>query len=699
MSTIEESIAITDGVSPVFNQIAKAVDKTTGKFEQAVTAADKINQSVSDTSISAHITDIGESARATVPGFNAISNKISEIKQKISGLGASGLGKIKNALSGMAGQFAIGSLAAGGIAKVAALISEMPSKLTSLSDEYSGIQARLKLITQSQAEAVSLNDQIYQSALRARGSYSGMADAVSKIGLTAKAAFPKPEEIVPFVEGIQKLFTIGGTAIEQQKDAMLQLTQALGSGKLQGDEFRSIAEAAPMIEQMVSKFMGVTQGELKNLSSQGAITADIMKNAILSNIDEINDKFRSMPMTWSQIWQNMKTEAFQAFTPIFAKVSDLANSPAIAAFGNGFSIAIHEVADIIGDVINDIVLLGQVGEYIGSWLSAGFTMAGEGINYLLEIAEAAFPYIMGAVFGLAAAWAVLNYETIIAMGTEAASIVWHALVASWMWIQNAAVWTVTTAKAAWAAITMGLTGAQMMLAFAIAIVTGNLYIIAAVIIGVIVAALAIWGLSSINLRNAFAGAMDYMIDACQNGINAMAGMINGLIDLINKASSGLNSLFGTDIGMIDHVGTVNFQGAKKWTGYIRDGTFMEHLKGSIGDLFSGADMPPTPPPPGGGYDGGGGMGDVGNIANNTGNTAANTAAIKDALDATDEDLKYLRETAEQEAVNKYTTAEIKVEMGGVNNIVNSDVDLDGMMRYMNDSLFEAMSAGAEVVHP
>jgi tape measure domain-containing protein len=735
VATIQQSIALTDGVTPQFQRMAQAAEATTGKFEKAAAAANRLENTVSATTATqvqgigtaAHsaatglnvasaaankmgtsiphttvvqIQDISAATRSTVGGFEAATNAASNFKNNINNISGGGLVNIRNALDGLVGKFVLGNIIANIITIIAEKISEIPGKLAHLSDEYSGIVARIKLITSSAEEAAAMNDQIYYSALRARGSYSGMADAVSKIGLTAREAFPDPNAIVPFVENIQKLFTVGGTGIEQQKDAMLQLTQALGSGKLQGDEFRSIAEAAPMIEQIVAHFMGVTQGELKQLSSDGQITAEIMKNAILGATDEINAKFATMPLTWGQIWQNMQTVAFRAFVPVFEQISAIANSPAVRALGDAFGVAAIIAGEAVFGIINNLRWVGsvsmEVGGYIGDWLAAGFVIASQGINELMNGANIAFPYIVGAVLGLAVAWAILNYQVIASITIEAASVAVHALVAAWMWIQTAAVWAVATAKAVWASITMVVTSAQMLLAFGIALVTGHLYIVAAVIIGVVVGALAIWGLASINLRDAFAGAIDFMIDACQNGVNTMAGMINGLIDLINKAAGGLNSLFGTNIGTVDHVGTVDFQGAKQWTGYLREGTFLEHLKGAAGDIFSLPDMTPPPVMTTLGYPSAAAPADVGQ---NTKDTADNTGKIKDAMEITDEDIKYLRDIAEQEVINKYTTAEVKIEMGGIHNSVSSDMDIDGMVRYINDSLFDAMTAGAEKVHP
>lgn len=225
MAGISETISLVDGSSAVMIRIANAADGMAVSIEKAKGAMEAME---------------GASAGAS-----------------------SALGSVKSAFSGMLSTFTMGNIAANVAMRIADAVAQIPGKLMEASDAYSGMQARLQMVSGSAERTAQMNDMIFQSALRARGSYDGMLDSVSKIAMTAKEAFPDARTVVPFVEEIQKLFAIGGTGVQQQKDAMLQLTQALGSGKLQGDEFRSIAEAAPLIEQMVAKEMGVTQGQLK----------------------------------------------------------------------------------------------------------------------------------------------------------------------------------------------------------------------------------------------------------------------------------------------------------------------------------------------------------------------------------------------------------------------------------------------------
>ncbi len=692
MATIQQSIAITDGVTPPLQRMAQAAEVTTGRFERAAAAANRIENSVPHTTV-VQIENIGSAAYNMGGGFNSASNAAGGLGNRLENIPGT-FNKIRDAMSSTFAQFTLAGLAVTAITKMADLLASIPGKLEKASDEYSGIVARLNLITSSAAEAAAMNDQIYYSALRARGSYAGMADAVSKIGLTAKEAFPDPRAIVPFVENIQKLFTVGGTGIEQQKDAMLQLTQALGSGKLQGDEFRSIAEAAPMIEQIVARFMGVTQGQLKELSSQGAITAEIMKNAILGATDEINTKFASMPMTWEQIWGNMETVAFKSFVPVFNQLSAIANSPAIKAFGDAFGIVAIVAGISLGAIIDNLRWLGGVametGVYLSEWLSAGLTIMGPLLDWIGALSISFFTlYIAGWV----AAEAPLAAH-IAMLGLQAA---WQGIVTAYTWAQNAALVVqngelmiaytrmgiVAAATALWAIVTSGVTGALRILN--LTLFMNPIGIVVALVLGAI-AVFGAWAVHTMGLRAAIASAFGSIAEIAANVINFMIRRVNDLIGVLNKAAEAINNVFHTNIGAVGTLGQVDPAAWKKGaTDFVNDFDIHNYLPG----------MPSAPEAP----NGSGSGGPMGAIAQNTKDTADHAGKIKDAMDITDEDIKYLRDIAEQEAINKYTTAEVKIEMGGIHNNVSGDTDVDGMMRYINDSLIGGMQAGAEKVHP
>ena len=423
-----------------------------------------------------------------------------------------------------------------------------------------------------------------------------MADSVSKIAMTAKKAFPDARDVVPFMEGLQKLFVIGGTGVEQQKNAMLQLTQALGSGKLQGDEFRSIAEAAPLIEQMVAKYMQIDPGQLKAISSEGKITADILRNSILTNLDLIEEQFGNMGRTWEQNMQVIKNAGQRAFAPVFAEINALANSAAGQTFAN--------------------------------------------------------------------------------------AVVWGMRVAT---------------TAAWTLVTGGLTAAWRALNIVMYMNPIGL------VIGLVIVAIGVftaWVMHTYGLRNALASAFSTMAGIVANAVNFMIDRINNLIQLINKAAEGINGVFGTDIGM---VGEISYRADPgQWSKNAEDFVQNFDIHNYLPSMPEGLMPSAAPYVPGNAmpYDGNAmpydGSEDLGKSGRET---ADNTGAIKEAMEISDEDLKYLREAAEQEAINQYTTATVQIDMGGVNNNISNGMDLDGVMTFMTDGLLEAMAAGAEAVHP
>lgn len=665
MATIEQSIAISDGVTGPLARMEQGAVAAANRFDQAANAANRVENSVQKIH-SENIGAVGVATSVMTSHLSAANVGATQVATSVGGIYSA-------AMMARSGIVALGVTIMTVFGAISAVVGVVLGAFHSISsgihssDEYSGILARMKLITKSQQEAVDLNDQIYYSALRARGSYAGMADSVSKIGLTAKEAFPDPKQIVPFVEGIQKLFTVGGTGIQQQADAMLQLTQALGSGKLQGDEFRSIAEAAPMIEQMVAKYMGVSQGALKELSSKGAITAEIIKNAILGSLDEINEKFLSMPMTWGQIWQNLGTQSYRAFVPVWEQINALANIPAIQAFVNGIAVGMIYVGAFIAGVINNVRWLGgiamEVGSYIGEWLGAGFVVLG-------QVAELVLPYVIGMLMSYGISWAATNIPIAVHIGLMAIVNTWTLIVSG--------------AQKAWSIITMGLAAAQSILN---AVLMMNPIPIVIFLVSAVIGAFAGWMIATNGLRETIAGAFSVIAETTGNVINFMIRRVNDLIGVLNSAATAINNVFGTSIGQVGFVAEVDAKGwGEKAGNFVRNFDIHDYMPS-----FAGADIPT-----GGSISA---VPTIDEIADADKDTSKNTKGIKEAMEITDEDLKYLRDIAEQETINKYTTAEVKIEMGGVHNNVSNDMDLDGVVRYINDNIFDAMVAGAEAVHP
>ena len=242
-------------------------------------------------------------------------------------------------------------------------------KVLDLSDTLTSTTARLNLMNDGLQTTQDLQNMIYLSAERARGSYQATADAVSKLGLMAGDAFGSSEEIVAFVEQINKQFTIAGTEAAGIDAAMLQLTQAMGSGVLRGEEYNSILEQAPNIIQAIADYMEVPKGQLKDMAADGAITADIVKAAMFAAADETNEKFASMPKTFSQIWTSFQSTALMAFQPVLNRLNEIANSDAFQQFVNNAIEGLSVVAGIALEIFDLLVSVAGAVADNWSWLS------------------------------------------------------------------------------------------------------------------------------------------------------------------------------------------------------------------------------------------------------------------------------------------------------------------------------------------
>ena len=239
----------------------------------------------------------------------------------------------------------------------AAIAGVMGAKqLLQASDQNAQITARLNLITDAPEQ---LKEQIYQSANDARVAYTDSMNQVAKLGLLAKDAFNNTDEIVQFTNLMQKAFKVSGADAVEATSAMYQLTQAMAAGKLQGDEFRSVMENAPMVAQAIAKHMNVSVGELKKLGAEGKITADIIKNALFSAGDDINAKFRTLPLTWSDIWTQAKNFALREMDGILKKINQLANSQAFQSFITNMKIGFIGLKAVVNGIVDGIAMAGK----------------------------------------------------------------------------------------------------------------------------------------------------------------------------------------------------------------------------------------------------------------------------------------------------------------------------------------------------
>lgn len=602
------------------------------------------------------------------------------------------------------------------------------SAALNLSDQLTSTTARLNLMNDGLQTTQDLQNMIYLSAERARGSYQATADAVSKLGLMAGDAFGSSEEIIAFMEQVNKQFTIAGTEAAGIDAAMLQLTQAMGSGVLRGEEYNSILEQAPNIIQAIADYMEVPKGQLKDMAAEGLITADIVKAAMFAAADDTNAKFEQMPKTFSQIWTSFQNTALMAFQPVLQRMNEIANSEAFQGFVNNAIEALSMVAGIALEIFD---LLVGVAEIVGenwSWLSP-------------------------IIYGVAGALAVYYGWLLLTKGAEMAMAAVHGIVAVAKGIMAAATMLVTGATWAETTAQYGLNAAMYacpivwIIILIIALIALFYAAVAAVnhfagtsvsatgiICGAFMVALAfignifvaLWNLVVdvfVLIYNLVAEVANFIGNVFTDPIGAVCRLFFGLADtvlgILQALASAIDAIFGSNLagsvqgwrdslgGWVDEtfgkgdevMAKMNaddmklgrFEYGAAWdAGY----SFGEGIDESIAN-FDPSSLFDTNVPGAGDYAdlsnyGAGLAGDVGDIAGNTG-------AIKDSMDITEEDLKYLRDIAEQEAINRFTTAEITIEQTN-HNTVSGKMDLDGVVDGLTGAVNEAVDIIAEGVH-
>lgn len=604
---------------------------------------------------------------------------------------------------------------------VAAYISiQSVGKALNISDELVQTTSRLNMMNDGVQTTAELVNMVYAAAQDARGSFGQMADVVARFGNNAEDAFSSSEEVVAFADLIQKQMTIAGASTQEAANAELQLSQALGSGVLRGDELNSIFEQAPNLIQNIADYLDVPIGKIREMAADGELSADVVKAAIFSAADDINSKFNEMPMTWGQMWQSMQNTALIAFQPVLQRLNDLANSEAFQTFIQG---AIEAMATLANILLNVFEVAASVGAFIGdNWsiiapiiygviAALGAYLAIMGIVNAITAISAAIDATKAAADALAAGqtflWTVQQYGLNAALA--ACPITWIivliiALIAIIFAVCNAIAKMTGIANSGFGVITGGV---NVVIQFFknLGLTVANI----ALGIGNAIAALAS------NMMTAFHNAICSVQSWFYNLLSTALSVIEGICSALNKLpfvefdysgissaaddyaakaseaagnkedyqsiSDAFNEGFTTFDAFQDGWASDAFNAGAAWGDGIAD----KVSNFSLSDVFGQTDIPNV-----GDYTSGfndaianSGVGDsIGNIDDNTGK-------IKDSLDVTEEDLKYLRDIAEQESINRFTTAEVTINQTNNNN-VSSDTDLDGFITALDDAMGEAI---------
>ena len=712
MATIKTAIALYDGVTAPLQAMHKAMNIVLNSFEAIQRAS---GNSVDVSSIREARDELARAGAA----FDSIEQNIRDAGNQQDRFNR----RIRDgttAADGLWGKLKGIAATVGGLAAA--------KKIIGISDDLASTRARLNLIVDDGGSVSELEKKIMASAQRSRSAYFDTASAIASLGANAGAAFANTDEIIAFMEQINKQFVIGGASAQGQAAAMLQLTQAMAAGALRGEELNSILENAPGIARAIESYMGIAEGSIKSYAEQGLITAEVVKNAMFAAVDETNAKFESMPKTWAQIWTSMQNKALSIFAPILTKINQIGNSERFTQVTDG--------------IINGLAGVASVATVVLDLLISGASLIVDNWSWLAPI-----------VGGVATAFLVLNgammaYRTITAI-TNALETVKAARLA----MTTVATGAQTTATFAQTAAQYGLNAALYacplvwIIILVIALVALFYAAVAAVnkfagtsvsatglICGAFMAALAfignifvaLWNLVVdvfVMIYNLVATVANFIGNVFNDPIGAIARLFFDLADtvlsVLQALASAIDTIFGSNLA-----GSV--QGWRDSLGGWVDSTFgkgeevMEKLNADdlkLGRFEYGAafDM---------GYEFGQGVEDtvgglfdfsamdsmgadaldaygLGNtldgIYGNTGDTAANTAASSEALDIAEEDLAYMRDIAEREAINRFTTAEIRVEQQNTN-YISQDADLDGIMDAWANDFATKLDVSEEGVH-
>jgi len=715
VGTIRTAIALYDGVTSPLQSMHKAMGVVLNTFESMQQASGR----AVDT---AAIREAREEWAKAGTAFDAIEENIRNANNEQQKFNNSIRGG-NNSANGLLSIIKKVAIAAGGIAGI--------NKVLNISDELASTKARLNLLVDDGGSVEALEQKIMASAQRSRSAYFDTASAVAKLGLNAGNAFDgNMDQVIAFMEQVNKQFVIGGATAQEQSNAMIQLTQAMAAGALRGEELNSILDGAPGIARAIEKYMGIAEGSIKTVAQEGKVTAEVVKNAMFAMADETNAKFDSMPKTWAQIWVDMKNQALSMFAPILTKINQIGNSTKFQKVTTGLINGLAAVANVASSALDILIAIASV--FVDNWgiiqpLVLGIAAAMLLYNGYL-IANNAITAISNAQKGLAA---VQAYKAAVAnttlAATEKAEAMAKASATAAQYGFNAAL---LACPLTWILlIIIAVIAAIYMIVAAINKLTGSTISATGIICGVVAVAGAFVLNCAIGVLNAiiqaiwtifvapFLGIVEWILNVCNGGFNSFGDAVANLIGQIigwflnlgKVVTTIIDAIFGTDwtsgleslqsavtswgknenaITLDKNAPTIDYRATYSgaWdAGY----DFGQGIDDKIGGMFDASGLDSM------------GAFDLSNtldgIYGNTGDTATNTAATADALDIAEEDLAYLRDIAEREAINRFTTAEIKVEQHNENHI-SKDADLDGIMDAWANDFAEKLEVSEEGVH-
>lgn len=676
MATIRSQMVLNDQVTGVLKNITRALDITLHSFEQMQDASANavdvrlLNQARAGLGeVNLAVREMEENYRRAAQQEQQVTRNIRQSTQAEQQLNASIRGG-NDALDDMVGK----------AKNLAATIGASVGlkKLIELSDQMTSTTARLNFIVDDGGSVKALEAKIMASAQRSRAAYLDTASAIASMGANAGAAFTSNDELIAFMEQVNKQFVIGGASAQGQAAAMLQLTQAMAAGALRGEELNSILENAPGIARAIEQYMGIAEGSIKSYAEKGAVSATVVKNALLSIADETNAKFNGMAMTWGQVWIQMGNIALKVTQPLLTAINWLANN-----------------LSVIGPILLGLGTAFLVFQVAAHWtqIAAVATAAYHAVVNLLSIG---FGVLTGNTAAASAAVFTFNSALL------ASPITWIIMLI---------------------AVVIGLLYGVVAI---INKVTGSSISATGLICGAIAVAGAFIGNTVIGLLNAliqyiwaifvapFLGIVEWILNVCNGGFNSFGDAVANLIGQIigwflnlgKVVTTIIDAIFGTNwtAGLESLQSSVTAWGKNENAITLDKNAPTIDYRFEYGDAWAaGNDFGKGIDAKLGGMFNMGGLGDssgfdLSSIADNTGLTADNTGKTADALAVTEEQLEYLRDIAERDAINRFTTAEVKIDMTGMTNRIDGSADLDGVISQLTEGFTEALVTAAEGVH-
>ena len=709
MGNIRAAIALYDGVTSPLQSMHKAIGIVLNTFESMQQASGK----AVDT---AAIREAREEWAKAGTAFDSIEENIRKANNEQQKFNNSIHGG-NNAANGLLSTIKKVAVAAGGIAGI--------NKVLNISDKLASTKARLNLLVDDGGSVKELEKKIMASAQRSRSAYFDTASAVAKLGLNAGNAFGgNMDQVIAFMEQVNKQFVIGGATAQEQSNAMIQLTQAMAAGALRGEELNSILDGAPGIARAIEKYMGIAEGSIKSVAQEGKVTAEVVKNAMFAMADETNAKFDSMPKTWAQIWVDMKNQALSMFAPILTKINQIANSTKFQQVTTALINGLAGVANIASSVLDILISIASVIVDNWSWIQpiimgiVAAMLIYNGVMLVGNTIMAVQAAVKAIHTAMTTAWSVATFTATVAQqGLNAALL---ACPLTWIILLIIAVIAAIYAACAAVAKFTGVANSGF------GVICGGIMVVIAFFknLGLSVAniALGIWnalGACASNIGTAFHNVISNVQGWFYNLLSTALTVVAGICEALNKLPfvefdySGITNK-ASEYAAKSAEAYGNVEEYKSVADAFNEGmsTFDTFQDGWAADAFaSGAawgdgvadkvsgmfDFSALDSMGADAMDAFNLGNDLDSIYGNTGDIANNTAATADALDVTEEDLKYLRDIAEREAINRFTTAEIKVEQHNENHI-SKDADLDGIMDAWANDFAEKLEVSEEGVH-